>query len=207
MDWSATVAVVAAVSAIVGVAGAIWSRRRSGQNKVKELQQHLAGIGIGATVLDTGMRHDRMTRKSPFGQQVVGTIRLAGRVIDSVNIIGVTSQYGAQYYLDFLVARPTFLGTYRKRKTGLTVKRKWGTKREAIDNVWKGDEQLAQRLNLDYGLRDKLLKGNIGSVKGGITVYPEPKREYARIRTSYMLPALELFEALDMIARHVKSWY
>ena len=33
----------------------------------------------------------------------------------------------------------------------------------------------------------------------------EPKYEYARVRTSYFLPSLDLFDAIDIIAKHVKS--
>ncbi len=33
----------------------------------------------------------------------------------------------------------------------------------------------------------------------------EPKYEYVRVRTSYFLPSLDLFDAIDIIARHIKS--
>jgi len=33
----------------------------------------------------------------------------------------------------------------------------------------------------------------------------EPKYEYARVRTAYRLPSLDLFDAIDIIAKHVKS--
>jgi len=80
-------------------------------------------------------------------------------------------------------------------------------KGKVIDIEWKGDDFLAQKLNFDYGLKDKLLQADLSALKGGISIYYEPKRDYARIRTNYFLPTPDLFEATDMIANHVKSWY
>ncbi len=33
----------------------------------------------------------------------------------------------------------------------------------------------------------------------------EPKYEYARVRTSYSLSSLDLFDAIDIIAKHIKA--
>ena len=33
----------------------------------------------------------------------------------------------------------------------------------------------------------------------------EPKYEYARVRTAYRLPSLDLLDAIDIITKHVKS--
>ena len=33
----------------------------------------------------------------------------------------------------------------------------------------------------------------------------EPKYEYTRVRTAYFLPSLDLFDAIDIMAKHVKS--
>ena len=64
---------------------------------------------------------------------------------------------------------------------------------------------------LDYGIGAVGLPCDISidlsALKGGISIHPEPKHDYARIRTGYILPEPQLFEALDIIADHVKSWY
>ena len=92
------------------------------------------------------------------------------------------------------------------KKTRLTRKKSpplWG-KVVAID--WKGDDSLAQSLNLDYSLEDKLLKADVNIFKEDIWIFPEPKHGYTRIRTTYSLPSPETFRAIDITAKHVKSW-
>jgi hypothetical protein len=71
-----------------------------------------------------------------------------------------------------------------------------------IDIEWKGDNSLAQKFNFDYRLKDKLMQADL---KGDIEIFPEPKYEYTRLRTTYFLPELGLFEAINMIAKHIES--
>ena len=70
---------------------------------------------------------------------------------------------------------------------------------------WKGDKSLAPSLNFDYILKDKLLQSNLNTLRS-VWLFPEPKQGYTRIRTAYSLPSPEIFGAMDIIARHIKSW-
>jgi len=91
------------------------------------------------------------------------------------------------------------------RKTKLHRRKRpplWG---KVVDIEWKGDRSLAQSLNLDYRLKDRLLQVNPSALKQSIIVIPEPKHAYVRIRTPYALPSRHLFEAMAIIARHAKS--
>ena len=72
-------------------------------------------------------------------------------------------------------------------------------------DMWKGDIYLSQQLNLDYRLNDILMQTDFKKLKTSIVIFPEPKYEYERVRTSYFLLSPELFEAIDIIAGHVKS--
>ena len=38
-----------------------------------------------------------------------------------------------------------------------------------------------------------------------LIIFPEPKYAYARVRTAYFLPSLDLFEAIDIIVKHIKA--
>jgi len=62
-------------------------------------------------------------------------------------------------------------------------------------------------LNFDYRLKDRLLGADSdpGALKGSIWIFPEPKHGYARIRTNYFLPSPKMFEAINIIAKHVLS--
>ena len=75
-----------------------------------------------------------------------------------------------------------------------------------IDFEWKGDTILAETLNSDYCIKERLLQGEFESIKGNIWIYPEPKYGYFRIRNSYFLPPQQIFEAIDTIAKHLKSY-
>ncbi|GAH51279.1 unnamed protein product [marine sediment metagenome] len=78
----------------------------------------------------------------------------------------------------------------------------WG---RVVDIEWKGDVYLSQQLNLDYRLKDILLQTEPKELKSNIVIFPEPKYEYARVRTAYLLPSSDLFEAIDIIAKYIKS--
>jgi len=207
VDWSNIFPILFALLLAVGLPLAFRSLKKGGQNKVDELYQHLQGIGVKASVLEKDASQEKTKRKRSWGQRLVGTIKLTDYNIDSIDVIGVASQYGVNYYLDFLVNRPSFIGGSKKKKTKMNTKKSSLFKGKVVDIEWKGDDFLAQKLNFDYGLKDKLLQADLSTLKGGISIYYEPKHEYARVRTAYFLPAPDLFEATDMIANHVKSWY
>ena len=207
MDWSNILPILFALLLAVGLPLAFRSLKKGGQNKVDELYQHLQGIGVKASVLEKDASQKKTKRKRSWGQRLVGTIKLTDYNIDSINVIGVASQYGVNYYLDFLVNRPSFMGGSKKKKTKMSTKKSSLFKGKVVDIEWKGDDFLAQKLNFDYGLKDKLLQADLSALEGGISIYYEPKHEYARIRTAYFLLPPDLFEGIDIIADHVRSWY
>jgi len=79
--------------------------------------------------------------------------------------------------------------------------------KKLADIEWKGDESLAQKLNFDYKLKDKLIQADSNFLKGGIQIFPETKHTNTRIRTTYFMPTPEIFEAIDIIAKHIKAGY
>ncbi len=207
MDWSNIFPILFALLLAVGLPLAFRSLKKGGQKKVEELCQHLQGIGVKASALQKDISQEKMKQNRSWGQRLVGSITLADYNIDSINVIGVASQYGVNYYLDFLVNRPSYMGGSKKKKTKMSTKKSSLFKGKVVDIEWKGDDFLAQKLNFDYGLKAKLLQADLSALKGGISIYPEPKHEYARVRTNYFLPTPDLFGAIDIIANHVKSWY
>jgi hypothetical protein len=140
-----------------------------------------------------------------WGEKSQGTLEVDGKKIDYIGVTGVSSQYGTNYYFNCIVNVPDQKGIQPIKKTTMTVKKNppfWG---KPVDIDWKGDPYLAQRLNLDYSLKYRLLQGSLDSVKGGITIIPEPAYGYVKIKTNYQNPSPELFEVLDSVARHVKT--
>ena len=200
MDWAGAISgILAALVAAIGIPLALRKRKKTAQLNVEQFSQHLLKIGVEASLAENGGKVKRS-----LGQRVEGVVSIKGRNIDFVNVISVSSQYGVNYFLDYLVASPGWTGKKRK-KTRMAVKKSAAVGGNITDIEWKGDDYLSQTLNYDYQLKDKLLQSELKELKGGISVYPEPKHEYARVRTTYLLPSDDLFEAIDIIARYVKS--
>lgn len=205
MDPSHMLPIILAVLAGIGLFLAYRSRRKGGQNKVEELCQHLEGIGIKASVLEQSNNQEKVGQKRSWAHRPVGTIKLTGRTIDSINVVGVATQYGVNYFIDYLVKISSFIGGGKKKKTKMVRKKTSTFRGKLVDVEWRGDDSLARRLNFDYQLKDKLLQADLSGLKGDIGIFPELKYEYARIRTNYFLPTSELFEVIDIIANHIRS--
>jgi hypothetical protein len=198
MDWSDILGIIMAMAVAIGLPLALRSRKKGGQNKSAELHQHLLEMGIEAYWGEKGSGEEKAKRS--HSEKSVGVIEVKQRNIDWINIIGAASQYGTHYFLNYMIKTPKLAGKETTKK--IWLKKKKGYPQGKIG--WKGDNPLAQRLNFDYRLEDKLLPSNF---KGGIVIFPEPKWGYTRIRTEYFLPSPDFFEAIDIIAGHIRSRY
>lgn len=206
MDWSSILSIVMAILVLIALPLALRRRKQAGPLKREEFCRHLQGMGIEAVLKERGSDEEKIGLSRSSGQRSEGIIELKDRNIDLVNVISVASQYGVGYFLDYLVKSSNMMGERVLKKTWLTKKKSpplWG---KVVAIEWKGDDSLAQSLNLDYSLEDKLLRADVNVFKGNIWIFPEPKHGYARIRTSYSFPSAAMFEAISSIARHIKSW-
>lgn len=208
MEWSSIVGIVLAALAAIGLPLALSKSKKAGPQKREELYQHLRKIGVEATLVERGPDDKKVGVSRASGQGSEGIIQLRRKNIDSVKVVSVASQYGMSYFVDYLVKSPNITAK-RAMKNTRSVKVKssalWG---KALAVEWRGDESLARSLNFDYRLKDILLSADSdpSSLKGSIGIFPEARHGYARIRTNYFLPSPEVFEAMNIIAKHVKSW-
>lgn len=206
MGWANILGGIIAASVFaIGLPLALRKRKKGGPQNVEQLLHHLQEIGVKASLAEKGVDIEKVGVSRSFMRRSVGVIEIAGRNIDYKNVIGVASQYGVNYFLDYLVRSPNWSGEKRRKKTRMVRKKSpaiWG---RVVDIEWKGDDYLSQQLNLDYQLKDILLQTDLKKLKGNIVIFPEPKYEYARVRTAYLLPLPDLFEAIDIIAKHIKS--
>jgi hypothetical protein len=203
MDPGQIFAIVLAISTAVGFILAARHLKKEGPQKVQELSRHLNDMGVGVSVPEELMDQPITGNKRPWGRKPLGTIKLIGSNVDSIDVIGTAGQYGISYYLEYLVRISGFIGP--KKKTGMVKKRASFFGGIIVDIEWKGDDSLAQRLSYDYQLKEKLLHMGPDALKGGIVIVPEVKHGYARVRTSYSLPTRTMFENIDAIARHIRS--
>ena len=202
MDWADIGGIITALVFAIGLPLALRRRRKGGPQNVEQFLRHLQEIGIRASLAEKGVEEEKVGTGRGWGRRSEGVIKIEGRNIGYISVIGVASQYGVHYFLDYLVSIPVWLGRGKRRKTRMVKKRSSAIGGRAVDIRWKGDDYLSQELNLDYRLKDKLLQIEL---KGGIEIFPEPKYQYARVRTAYLLPSPDLFEAIDIIAGHIKS--
>ena len=206
MEWSNTLTgIITFLVLAIGLPLALRKRKKGGIQKVEQLLRHLQEIGVKASLVEGDGEEGKVGVSRVSGQKSVGVIEIASRNMDYINVIGVASQYGVNYFLDYLVRSPGWSGNRRQKKTRMVRKKSpaiWG---RVVDIEWKGDDYLSQQLNLDYRLKDILLQTELKELKSNIVIFPEPKYEYARVRTAYLLPSSDLFEAINIIARHIKS--
>lgn len=206
MDWESIISLIIALLVVIAFPLALRRRKKASAQKREELYQHLKEIGVKASLVEEGNEREKIGLSRASGQKSEGIIALQDKNIDSINIISAASQYGTNYFLDYLVKSSNITASRTVKKTRLTVKKSlflWG---KVVAMEWKGDKSLAQSLNFDYRLKDILLQRDVTGLKGSIGILPEPKHGYTRIRTGHSLPSPEIFEALDIVAKHIKSW-
>jgi len=206
MEWSSVFSIVIGVSVIFGIFLTLHSRKKDGARRRAQLCQHLQKIGINAYAIQIGDIREKIGQKRSLGKKSMGIIGLNDRNVDSINIIGISSQYGTNYFVDYLVKSANIIERRMLGKVKL-IRRKnrplWG---KVTSVEWAGDKSLSQNLNFDYNLEGKLLSCEMQGLGKNIQIIPEPEYEYARIKTDYFLPSSEAFEAIDIIAKHIKSW-
>ncbi|HEY48941.1 MAG TPA: hypothetical protein G4O13_02730 [Dehalococcoidia bacterium] len=204
VDIGELIPIILAILTAVALPIALSLRKKGGRKKAEELHQHLLGIGLKVSPIEKESEEEIGLPKHSWGDKSEGAISVEGRKIDYIRIIGVSSQYGTNYYIEYLLKTPGIAGREDMKKTSMVKKKSpplWG---KAVDIEWKGNPSLSQRLNFDYQLKYRLLNAYPKPLKGGISIHPEPRYGYTRIRTSYQLPSPDLFEAMDTIAKHVK---
>ncbi len=111
MDWANILAgIIAVLVFAIGLPLALRKRKKGGPQNVEQLLHHLQEIGVKASLAEKGVGEEKVGLSRSFMRSSVGLIEIAGRNIDYVNVIGVASQYGVNYFLDYLVRSPNWSG-------------------------------------------------------------------------------------------------
>jgi len=203
MDWENVFTVIMAVLVSIGLPLALRSRKKLGPKKRQELYEHLKQIGLNVAMTEKANDAGKIGVKSSWMQKSQGIINVGNKNIEIINVIGVSSEYGTHYFLDYLV-RCFNLQGMKLKKTKLRKKKKITSGGKVSVVEWTGDKPLSQNLNFDGFLKNTLTRTQF---TGSIEIVPEPKSNYTRIRTNYFLPSSEFFEVLDIIAGYIKSRY
>jgi len=180
-------------------------RKKEGHKKYEEFRRHLLGIGVRFDELDKESEQAKLGKKISKAQKAEGVVALEERNIDFIIVASVTSQYGINYFIEYLVKSTFNLREEPLKKTKMVRKKGSLFGSKVVDIVWKGDQYLAQKLNLDYELKHRLLQADLNKFKGSILIIPERKHGYTRIKTGYNLPSSDMFYAIDSVAKYLKS--
>jgi hypothetical protein len=205
VDWGSVAGSIGAILMAILIPLALRKRRKEAPRKPEEFLNHLLQLGVKASLLERGAAEEKVGAGRASGQRSEGVIRLEGKNVTFINVVSLTSQYGVQYFLNYLVKSSGAMGKGSKKRTRMVKKRGSFFRGRVVDIEWRGDDCLSRGLNMDYRLKDYLLQAETEELKGSIWIFPEPKHEYARIRTSLVLPSTYFFEAIDTIAGHIKS--
>ncbi len=206
MDWGEIIGSLAMLLVFaIGLPLALRKRKKAAPQKMEEFLEHLQEIGVEVSLVESDTDQKKIGVSQGSGRRSEGVIEIRERNIDYISVISTTSQYGVNYYLDFLVKRPDWLVQKKRKRTRMVRKRSPAIGGRTVDIEWKGDDYLSRTLNLEYRLKDRLLQAEPDELKGGISIFPETKQEYSRVRTAYFLPSSDLFGAIDIIAGHIKS--
>jgi hypothetical protein len=204
MEWFNISSIVFAAIAIIGTVIALRQRKKSGPRKREEFYRQLKGLGLQVSLLENDGQTTERDIGRGKGQKSEGLIALENSNINLINIISEATQYGVNYFLDYIVEIPEVVDKKRQSKVRLR-KKKEGIFTSRVTGIeWKGANPLAQRLSFDYSLEDMLV---FNPFKGGIDIIPELKYGYTRIHTRYFLPDRNLFNALELIARDIRLEY
>ena len=180
-------------------------RKKEGHKKFEEFCRHLPRIAVRFTELDKESEQAKLGKKISRAQKSEGVVALEQRNIDFIIIASVASQYGVNYFIEYMVKSTFNLREEPPKKTKMVRKKSSLFGGKVVDIVWKGDQYLAQRLNLDYELKHRLLQTDLNKFKGSILIIPERKHGYTLIKTSFNLPSTDMFYAIDSVAKYIKS--
>ena len=179
-------------------------KKKKGDKKHKEISHLLLEIGVEFVELEESSEQVNFRRKLSLGLKSESIIALKKSNIDFINIISASSQYGVNYSIEYLVKSTFGIREKPLRKTKMVIKKKSLFGGEVVDVIWKGDQYLAQKLNMDYDLKHRFMQADINTFKGGILIIPEQKHGYIRIKTNYNIPSADIFYAIDTLAAHMR---
>lgn len=207
MDSGSIITIVLMAGGIIGFVFSLFALKKTGRKKLVELRDHLHMIGAKAWTDDFSYGRDEKSKKRYRTGKYLGTIILDGKEISSIIVTGVASQYGVNYFLDFTIPR-TLKSDDRKSNVKLVRKNRRDrfNHMKITDISWKGDMVLVQKLDADSRLKEKLIRTDLKPVRYSIELITEQKENYNRIRTPYFLPATDVLEVLNLIAKHMKAW-
>lgn len=205
MDWAKIATSILAFLTAFLLPFFLSKRKKRSPKKIQEFSERLLGMGVKFDELDKKSEPKKLGIRISLGNKPEGFYALKEKNIDFILVTSVASQYGVNYFVEYLIKSSFDLRKEPSLKTKMTKKKNSFFGSEVVDIVWKGDNYLSQRLNMDYEIKHNLMQAISKKFKGAILIEPDTKHGYTRIKTTYNLPSHEVFGAIDSISRYIKS--
>jgi len=205
MEWSNIIPALIAFLTAFLLPFIFSKRKKESTKKIKNYSQDLSKIGIDFEKIEKDDERIQFVKKLSFGQKAEGIFKLPNRNIDYIFLISVTTQYGVNYFSEYIVRNAFNLRDESIKNTRMKLKKDSMTGSKIKEIVWKGDFYLTQKLNMDYELKHKWLNTSLNELKMNLRILPEKKYGYTRIKTNYVTPSMDLISFIDSIAGHIKT--
>lgn len=102
MEWTSILGILFAALAAIGLPLALSKKKKAGPQRREELYQHLGKMGVEAALAERGGDEEKVGVSRASGQRSEGIIQLRRQNIDSMKVVSVASQYGVNYFVDYL---------------------------------------------------------------------------------------------------------
>jgi len=204
MEWSKVLPAIIAILTAFILPIIFSKRKKEGSKKKKDYSLNLDELGIKFDKIGKDDEKISFVKKLSLGQKAEGIFALKGKKIDYIFIISVTSQYGTNYFLEFIIKNTFNLRDEPIKNTRMKLKKDSLISKKYVDILWIGDLYLAQKLNMDYDLKYKLLHRVVNEQKINLRIVPDKKRGYTRIRTNFVPFSDDFIASIDSIAGHIK---
>jgi lipopolysaccharide export LptBFGC system permease protein LptF len=205
MEWSKVLPAIIAILTAFLLPIIFSKRKKEGSKKKKDYSLNLDELGIKFEKIEKEDERISFVKKLSLGQKAEGIFALKKKNIDYIFIISITSQYGTNYFLEFIIKNTFNLRDEPIKNTRMKLKKDSLISKKYVDILWIGDMYLAQKLNMDYDLKYKLLHRVVNEQKIILRVIPDKKRGYTRIRTNFVPLSDDFIASIDSIAGHIKT--
>jgi len=205
MEWSNIIPAVVVFLTAFLLPFFISKRKKRSAQKIKDYSKELGDAGIDFEKLEKDDYRIHFIKKLSWGQKAESIFKLKKRDIDFIFLMSETSQYGVNYFLEYIVKNTFHLRDESIKNTKMKLKKKSFMDGETLDILWKGDVYLSRKLSMDYELKHKWLYSPLKELKMNLKIIPEKKNGYTRIRTNFVPPSQDLISFVDSIAGHIKT--
>ena len=204
MDWveiiNIGIGVLVPVIIAIGLPLALRKHKKQGPKQVEGFYEQLRENGINCSLVEEGTKISKMGGSKWSGAKTLKSYEVVGKQYERIILTFISTQYGVTYYIEFLVNSPN-LCIINPKKVQLKRTKK---RNQSAEIVYKGDKSFTINLELDYQLETLL---NRSEFVGVIEIIPESKHGYTRIRTPFVELTPEFLDAINTIARHIKSQF